>query len=334
MKRRSILIMLIFVAAIAAGYAYYLMRPVSSKAEYMVVEIPKDSGVKEIAEILNNRGVIKSPAAFELRVLLQNKGGVLKAGKYAVSPDMNLDEIIRKFEAGDVVDDTVKVTFPEGFTIKDMASKLESIGLFSQDEFIAAVKTYDTSRYEYLNAIPGDRSFRLEGYLYPDTYIFKVDAMPEDIIGTMLTRFDVIYQSNIKDNLDGKKLDDIIKVASMIEKEAVIDGDRPMISSVIYNRLNKGMKLQIDATVQYVIGSHKENLNLKDLDVNSPYNTYRVKGLPEGPISNPGLKSIMAALKPDQTNYIYYVARKDGSHFFTDNYNEFLKKKNDFKEDK
>ncbi|MDI6601939.1 MAG: endolytic transglycosylase MltG [Thermoanaerobacteraceae bacterium] len=334
MRRRFALIMLIFIAALAAGYIYYLMQPVSSSDDYIVIVIPQHAGVKEIAGILKERGVIRSPLAFELRVSLQDKSRVLKAGKYAMSPDMNLDEIIKKLEQGDIVEDTVKVTFPEGFTIKDMAARLNEVGLVLEDEFMKAVDSFDTSKYEYLKEIPEDRPGRLEGYLYPDTYTFKVDASPEDIINTMLTRFNVIYESNIKENLNGRKLDDIIKIASMIEREAVTDDDRPKIASVIYNRLNRGMKLQIDATVQYALGKHKEKLSLKDLEVDSQYNTYKVKGLPAGPISNPGLKSIMAALNPVETNYIYYVARGNGSHFFTDNYEEFLNAKNAFKEDK
>ena len=333
MKKRYILTVLIFFVAVLAGYLYYLMLPVSSDSHSMVIEIPKQSGVKDIAEILSDKGIIKSPAAFEVKVWLKNKAGVLKAGKYAVSPNMNLNEIIKKLELGDVVDDTIKVTFPEGYTIRDMAYKLERLGIVSHEDFAAAVTSYDTSVYDYLD-IPNDRFFRLEGYLYPDTYTFKVDANPKDIINTMLTRFNVIYESNIKGNLGGRKLEDVMKVASMIEKEAVIDEDRSKIASVIYNRLNRGMKLQIDATVQYAIGSHKEILTLKDLNVSSKYNTYKVVGLPLGPVANPGLKSIMAALKPDKTDYIYYVARKDGSHYFTKSYQDFLNQKKVYKEDK
>lgn len=330
MKRSFTLIMLIFIVAMVFGYIYYSMQPASPSDEYIVVVIPQNAGIREISGILKEKGIIRSPTAFELRARVEGKSRVLKAGKYVMSPNMNLDEIIDKLERGDIIDDTVKVTFPEGFTVKEIARRLDDIGLVSQEDFLKAVETYDISKYEFLKMIPENRPVKLEGYLYPDTYTFKLDADSEDIINTMLTRFNVIYENNIKGNLNGRSLDDIIKIASMIEKEAVVDTDRPKIASVIYNRLRKGMRLQIDATVQYALGKHKEKLSIKDLEIDSPYNTYRIIGLPEGPISNPGLKSITAALKPADTNYIYYVAKGDGSHYFTDDYNEFLKAKNSY----
>lgn len=174
------------------------------------------------------------------------------------------------------------------------------------------------------------KRYNLEGYLYPDTYLIEKGSNANDVIKSMLDRFeDVLKQAEdeTKVEISDEDVEKIVTIASMIEREARVPGDRPLISSVIYNRLEKDMKLQIDAAVIYALGYHVDVVLNKHLEVDSPYNVYKYKGLPVGPIANPGLDCIKAALLPEKTDYLYYIMKDDGSHYFTNNYEDFLNKK-------
>ena len=180
-----------------------------------------------------------------------------------------------------------------------------------------------------------ERENRLEGYLYPDTYFFDLDVDCETIINKLLSRFDEVYTEEFKSKAEslGKTTDEIVTIASMIEGEIKVPEERTKASAVIYNRLEIGMPLQLDATVLYAKNiSSTERVTQEDLEFESDYNTYQVPALPKGPIGNPGVECIRAAVNPDDVDYIYYVVNDDsvGSHFFTANYNEFLKAKEEY----
>lgn len=220
---------------------------------------------------------------------------------------------------------TITVTIPEGFNVEDIAARVEENGICTKDEFLSAVKSYPLPAYVSDNA---DKRYNLEGFLFPDTYNFEIGVKPEYIIETMIKRFEEVWAEVTKGmDIKQEEIEKVINVASIIEKEARVDEDRPLIASVIYNRLKQGMPLQIDATVIYAHGYYIENVRNRHLAIESKYNTYLHKGLPVGPICNPGEPSIKAALHPADTNYLFYLLASDDEHYFTDNYDDFLKKK-------
>lgn len=250
---------------------------------------------------------------------------------------------LKKNEAPELV--TYKFTIPEGYTAVQIAETLEKENIISKGAFLLEL-TDDYSDYDFLPQVTNPAVYEenfldgysfLEGYLYPDTYEVFEGEVGSSIIRRMLNNFRAKTVDVIKAvKAQKKSLKDIIIIASMIEKETSILEERPIVASVIYNRLKKNMKLQIDACIQFVYlcrdGKVKENLLYKDLEIDSPYNVYKYSGLPAGPISNPDISSIMAALNPSSTDYIYYVASKklDGSHFFTASSSEFEKAKKEY----
>jgi UPF0755 protein len=266
---------------------------------------------------------------------LKDEGSRFQAGNYEMTPGMELDAIIAKLNEGDTIKaETVKFTIPEGFTAAQIAAKLGSEGVASQDELMKLIDEKLTwEDVDSVLQIPADSGelHRLEGYLFPETYELKKGATAEEIIKRMLAetdrKLDTVPELDEKIEALGLTLHQLLTIASLIEREVVVDEERPIVASVIYNRINEGMPLQIDATIQYLLDKQKERLMEKDLEVESPYNTYLNKGLPPGPIASPSLKSIEAALNPDITDYLYYVTKKDGSHthLFAKTYKEHLR---------
>jgi UPF0755 protein len=247
---------------------------------------------------------------------------------------MTNDEIINILGTQGEQKATIKFTIPEGFSVQQIGQRLEDEGIVTKDEFYDAVNnvTYD---YRFFSEIPTDREYRLQGYLFPDTYEIYEDATATDIVSRMLSRFDSIITAEAYDQAEelGYTLDEIIILASLIEKEAKMESERPTIAGVMYNRLDIGMPLQIDATVQYILsqGMYQAiRLTYADLEVDSPYNTYKYKGIPVGPISNPGNKAIEAALNPESHDYFYYLLTnpETGEHVFNRTLEEHNRDKN------
>jgi UPF0755 protein len=329
-KSRFVVIVVVIIFLFFSAFIYYqsLFQPVTTKSDVVekIIYIPNGYSTSQIAKLLKENNLIRNERFFIWRAKVLGADGKLQAGKYLLSPNMTTDQIIKKIFAGKAQIDTVKVTIPEGYTLKDIATKLSRLGLVNKDKFLEIAQN-DTFDYDFLKDVPKDRPNRLEGYLFPDTYFIHVNADEKEIINIMLKRFQEVYNSTIKNNAKnvGMTPDQIVIIASIVEKEAAIDSDRPMIAGVIYNRLKKNMKLQLCPTVVYALGIHKDVLSYKDLQVDSPYNTYQHYGLPIGPICNPGLKSIEAALLPTKHDFYYYVAKKDGSHIFSITYEEHLK---------
>ena len=292
--------------------------------EARVVEVPIASGTLDVGARLQHEGVIRSAFAFEVGIHRWGLAGKLQAGYYRLAPTMSAREIAEVIASGKQA--TEKVTFPEGFTIKQMAERLDKTGLCSEQDFLAAAVPTNASDVP----LPTGNSLSaqsVEGYLFPATYVFEYGTEPAALVRQMAEAF----RSRVIEGMAGDlarshyMLHEVVTVASMIEREARVERDRPLIASVIYNRLRKGMPLQIDATVLYALGEHKERVTLKDLEVDSPFNTYDRKGLPPHPICNPGEASIHAALRPARTDYLFYVAKPNGSHVFTRTYEEHLK---------
>lgn len=286
--------------------------------DVMTVQIPKGSSANDVARILCDRGIIRSSFGFRILARVTRKSTSLKPGAYRLSPSMSPAAVLDKVASGDV--SARWVTFPEGYTIRRMGERLESAGAGDASRFVELA----SSRFS--GTVPGFPlpDTGLEGYLFPDTYLVPIGESEEVVIGEMLACFErkVIKPLGAEIAASDLTLHQIVTLASLIEREARVPEERALISSVLRNRLRKNMRLECDATVLYALGEHKNRVLYRDLEVNSPYNTYRNAGLPPGPIANPGLASIEAALHPAQSDYLFYVARADGSHIFSRTFEE------------
>lgn len=336
LKWLAVLLLIVMIGAGATGvYVYTSMLPVEAKEQPVKITIEPGTGTANIAKLLENQGLIKNSFLFVSYLKWKSEGSRFQAGTYEMQPGMTYDEIIAKLNSGDVVKaEMIRFTIPEGFTVKQMADKLAEEGLVDQEAFLQLAQDAAGLNDELLTQIPTDErlTFRLEGYLFPETYELKKGSNEQDIIARMLqetrTRLDKIPDFEQKLQARGLTLHELMTIASLVEREVVVDSERPLVAGVIDNRLQDGMNLEIDATVQYVLDKPKERLLKSDLrSVDSPYNTYLYKGLPPGPIAVPGLKSIEAALEPKASDYLFYVTKKDGSgeHLFAKTYEEHLK---------
>lgn len=317
--------------AAVAGYFYYNtgLKPVSTDStEAREIEIPKGSSVKKVSELLEKENMIKSSLVFQLYCKANNMSGKLKAGKYSISSSMDVPEIVEVLASGKALIDTMRFTIPEGYNLEQIVEKLNSLGVVSAESIESALdpQGYD---YDFLKQIP-ERENKLEGYLFPDTYEIYKDTTAEAIINKLLGRFDEVFTDEFRARAKelNMTIDQVIILASIIEREAKLDEERPRISAVFHNRLKKNMMLQSCATIQYLLKEQKEVLTYKDLEIESPYNTYKYAGLPPGPIASPGLKAIEAALYPEDTDYLYFFAKDDGSHVFSKTYNEHINAQN------
>ncbi len=332
-KGKVITIILLVIVILLFGGRVYFQKALEAVSmdnpKDVVVEIPSGSSTDIIANILEGKGLIKSKFVFKIIVKEENLDGKLKAGTFTLNNGMELEQIIHQLQIGSKGENVKNFTIPEGYEIKDIAEKLEESGIANKDVFLeltSDVKNFSDD-YSFLKKLPAGQS--LEGFLFPATYEIDTNESEREIIERMLSRFEQVYEEELKNEIEKSEFDlnQIVTLASIVEKEARVDKERPIISGVICNRLEKNMLLQVDATVQYALGERKERLYYKDLEVKSPYNTYIHKGLPPAPIASPGEESLKAALKPSNVDYLYYVLKKDGSgeHIFTKTYEEHLK---------
>lgn len=295
--------------------------------------IPSGASTRDIADILEENGLISSKLLFRISSKLNKYDGTYMQGDYEIEKGTDSEEIMKILQSGKVFSESIRITIPEGYTASQIAEAAESAGICTYDEFINEMNNGEFD-FEFTKNLP-DRQYRLEGYLFPDTYDINKDGGARELIEKMLSRFNEIYTEFVEEGAkkSSYSMDELITIASIIESEIKFADERQTASGVIYNRLNMGMKLQMDATVQYAQGLRKEVVTYDDLSIDSPYNTYKVTGLPLGPISNPGKASLIAAVTPEDNDYIYYVLkdRTSGEHFYTSSYNEFLKAKEQYK---
>lgn len=326
MKKR-IWVLLIIICALIIFLNIKITKEVNNPFKVnknYVLNIEKGENFYKVLNKLEKENIVLNKNFIKLYVKFKKVNLMTKPGKYIISNNTSLEQFLYMINKGNK-ENFIKVTIPEGYNLEQIGSLLENKGLVSKKKFIEACCKYPNPQYIKIN--PGNR-YPLEGYLFPDTYEFKKGDNANEFIKAMLKRFESILLD--VENKSGKKIEDINKVvviASLIEKEARVDEDRRKISSVIYNRLKKDMKLQIDATVLYALGHHKEIVTIKDTKTQSPYNTYYIKGLPAGPICSPGKESLIAALMPENTDYLFYLYKKDPTklHYFTNNYEDFKK---------
>lgn len=293
--------------------------------ENKTITISQGLSTMQIADTLKKEDVISSKLIFVASVHLSEYKGKLKYGEFEFSPDDGYDDIIRKIATGGAQKETVTITIPEGYSVEQIIELLFEKNLGTKNELKKSLN--DEYDYDFLKKInpPKECKYHLQGFLFPSTYEFYTDATPHDIFDKMLAEFEKQFNSL---NMPCDNLFEIITKASLIEREAKTDDDRAKIAGVIENRIKANMKLQIDATVVYAISDGMYDIDrvlYKDLEADSPYNTYKNIGLPVGPIANPGIKSIEAALRPEKHDYLYYrtdTKKNDGSHVFSKDFEE------------
>lgn len=333
MKKSGITVIIAALLIIVLAVGIYIGTAFGAKNldSEVSVEIPQGAGAKQIGNILEDNAVVKHSWAFVLDVKKDNVADELHPGTYTFGPGkVSLAEIIDAMTSGGAVENADNVTVPEGFTVEETAQIFADSGFVEKQEFLNAAAAFDTSAYGY---IPQGNSYtKLEGFLYPETYNISADWGADEIINMMLAQFDKVFTEDMRNRADemGYSVYEIVTMASLVEREALFDEERPVVAGVFYNRLDIGMKLQSCASVQYILGEQKPVLSESDISINSPYNTYLNEGLPVGPIAAPGLASLNAALYPEDTDYMYFVAKPDGHHHFSTTYDEHLKAKNEY----
>lgn len=284
-----------------------------------VFKVEQNSSLDVIATNLKDRGLINDTNLFVFYAKFGPSKGSLKPGVYLISPSMSLASIADTFGSGRIA--TKKVTFQEGLTIDGMARKWAREGLGAAQDFVDASKQQNQYNQAFLQYRSNKAS--LEGYLFPDTYNVVISTSSSDQINTMLNSFeDQVLPRLDSSYKNSTKLNDLIILASIVEKEANTTTDRKLVAGVFYNRLAKGMKLESDVTVNYATG--KSETSAQDTTIASPYNTYKVIGLPIGPICNPGLDAILATANPTATNYYYFIADRSGIVHFAETYQQHL----------
>ncbi|MBU4532908.1 MAG: endolytic transglycosylase MltG [Eubacteriales bacterium] len=307
----------VLLAVVGLSVSLSLGPASSANGDPAHLEIPRNASTADIALVLKEEGLIRNPLLFRLYARYVGADGTLQAGLFAVPRGLSVAEILDVLRTSQV--SYSSVTIPEGYNTAQIADLLVAKGLVTEDEFWAAVIDSEYP-YAYIEDLPRDER-RLEGYLFPDTYLIHEGASSREIISVMLTRFNREAKKldlSEKAREAGMSLHELVTIASMLEKEASTESDRKLISGVIQKRMDIGMPLQICFTVIYALGDPTKQVVLyEDLQIQSPYNTYLHLGLPPGPIANPGSVALRAALEPTASNYLYYLAKSDGSHVFS-----------------
>lgn len=298
---------------------YFFIPSFSGKK--VLVKIPRGVSSKQISHILWKNKIITNPYFFSLAVKILNCENALKAGVYEFSSPTLLS-VLSKLREGKVK--VYKITVPEGLPKWEVADLLFSKGIVDKEKFLEVVNTprYFYEKFPWLSTVDS-----LEGYLFPDTYYFTLEENPVGVVSKFLAKFERIalplYQKNGEKNI--LSLHQTVILASIVEKEAKVGSEKPVIAGVFYNRLKKGMNLRADPTVKYALGSFDNKLGKDLLNYPSSYNTYLHQGLPPGPICSPGKGSIKAAISPARVDYLYFVARGDGTHEFSSSYQDHLR---------
>ncbi|OIO45629.1 MAG: hypothetical protein AUJ24_00290 [Parcubacteria group bacterium CG1_02_36_42] len=307
--------------------------PKNPMGKEKIFAIGKGEGVREISFNLEKEGLIKSRLFFRIYVLSKGVSRNLQAGNYSLSPSMAIPEIAQKIVSGDVIKE--KITVIEGWNKKEIANYLEERGIIQSKDFLEKTKyIYWKEKYYFLKDRPdlnsydrgnhGQEERDIEGYLFPDTYYIRKQEtdnkeQSEEIIRNMLDNFDKKLTPDLREeiNLQGKTIFEIITMASMLEKEVKDFEAKKLVSGILWKRFKNGIPLQVDATITYITGKKTTQISLEDLQIDSPYNAYKYRGLPLGPICNPGLESILAAIYPKESEYWYYLSTPEETTIFS-----------------
>ena len=313
--KKTILTLLIICGVISlSGFTYlhhFAQTPLKREAHTRLVTIVRGTVLKQVADTLHDNQLIANSLRFQIFVRLQKKAGSIKAGEYELSAAMSPAYLLGILSRGKVK--RHRITLPEGLTMAEVGRRLSLKGLGNPSKFMSLA--HDPSFCASLGIDAGN----LEGYLFPDTYFFEKNISTAAILTTMVQRFQAIFLPEWKDRAAGSGLSihQVVTLASIIEKETGAPDERPLISSVFHNRLKRNMRLQSDPTVIYGIADFDGNITRRDLKTPTPYNTYVIKGLPPGPIANPGRQSLKAALFPAESNFCFFVSKNNNTHHFS-----------------
>lgn len=298
--------------------------------ETVTIEIKQGESSWEIAEKLKAEGLITYKTVFYLKARSMGATAKLRYGTFVLHKGAGLETLINDLTSGGALKEETMFTVPEGYSIEQIALKLEKEGICSEQEFLQAVEL--DYGWWFLEDIPenADVKYKLQGFLFPETYAISEEMTAEDIVTVMLEQFNETFTEEMQEKAKelGKSVYDVVIEASIIERETMVDEEREMVAGVIKNRLEIGKRLEMCPTVLYPLTDgiyDKTTVSYEDTQLNSPYNTYRNKGLPPGPIANPGLLSLKAALNPADHQFLYYhtdAKKNDGSHIFTETYQE------------
>ena len=336
MKRIAFLALLVLIFVLSTGCAGLLEEYNAAvdpdNTETQLITVPSGATTTSIANLLKENDLIQNVNAFKAKSKQLEVDGQMKAGDYMLSKSLTTEEIITKLVNGDVYIETAKFTIPEGYEVRQIVDTLEKEGLIDRAVFLDSLQN-EPFDYPFLEGV--DRTFLLEGYLFPDTYTVKAGADEVAIIKMMLDRFNTIFSADYYARAEelGMTVDEVVALASIIEREARIDEEFPIVASVFHNRIDIDMLLQSCATVQFILKERKEVLLFVDIEIDSPYNTYIYPGLTPSPIASPGELAIKSALYPAETSYLYFVTteKNDGSHYFNETlegHNRDIKKGN------
>lgn len=322
----SWVLLLLGLGALAALAAHgYMTMPLTSAADAhaAIVTIPPGMSSGDIADMLEREGLIRDARHFRLMSRLYGFESQLQAGDYLLSSDMGLLTVMETLRRGRI--HAERVTIQEGLHLRQIADVLAAKGLVDRERFLMLA---GDESLVYGDQPPIERPVpSLEGYLFPDTYVFSPSMTEEQIIRTMVNRFVEVVLPVVEGRAAplGMNLHEVVTLASIVEKEALLKREQPIIASVFINRLRIDMPLQADPTIAYLFDEHRPRILYADLEIPSPYNTYRNRGLPPGPIGSPGLSAIEAVLEPAETEWYYFVARGDGTHIFSRTFNEHVR---------
>ena len=320
------LIVALLLVGVALGAYLVLGAGLRGEDEPVTIAVEQGDTLSSVADKLEEAGVVRSSLLFELKARYDGWDKEIKPGEYRFTPGEKREEIMRTLASGDSIS-AFTITIPEGLTLEQTARVVEAEGGVPAEEIEAAARKTDYG-YAFLDDPDIETT---EGFLFPKKYEFEGETSAEQIVNRLLEQY-LIETRELDFEAAQRRLNlteyELVTVASLVEKEAANPEERSIIAGVIYNRIRSGMPLQVDATVQYILDKPKEDLSIDDLEIESPYNTYKNRGLPPGPIANPSRESIRAALEPAATDAFYYVLEPGGKeHFFTNDYDEFLEAK-------
>lgn len=312
--------------SILAGNDVARTEPIDSSGEPVLFTVSEGESAATIGGELQRQGIVRSARLFEVLVALNGVGSDLEAGEYEFEPGMTAVEVVHRIAEGKTA--SRAITIPEGLRVEEIGQLLEANNITTKRDFLAALVTSEYNE-PFLQAISTDD---LQGYVFPARYEFSRQTTAGQVVATMLHGFETNVYDAVELEGQAMTLEQVVTLASIVEREAATAEERPIIASVFLNRLRLGIPLQADPTVQFSVASDpasveqygywKKELTLDDLKIDSPYNTYVYGGLPPGPIANPGLDSVLAVIRPASTNYLFFVAKDDGTHVFAETLEE------------
>ena len=326
-KKLCIIASAIFVLAVAGILGW--MHIMGDNKEFakegaQIVHVKVGMTTADIADMLHEKQLVKNPKAFKFEARFKGLANKLQAGMYKIEGGMSNGAIVNEFANGRI--ELIDFIVPEGFNVVKTGRKLESLGLGSAEKFIELAKNY--APYDYMKTDNPHVIFKSEGFLYPATYKVPYGASEEEYLRILVRHFNEVMEKNgVLEAVKKRDLNmrDVVNMAAMVEMEAVYAEEQPRIAGVFLKRVEIGMPIQSDTTIQYILGAQKETITFKDTEIDNPYNTYQNYGLPPGPIGSPSLSAIQAVLEPEQTDYLYFVAQNDGHHRFSRTYAEHLR---------